>query len=526
MLKISIAQISPFVGDIEGNQKLILNAINVAKNQKADIVVFPELALCGYPPEDLLLRDDFKKSIEQAIAQLTQSIAGITALIGTPTWRDGCCYNSAVIIADGQIKNVYEKIALPNYGVFDECRYFEPGKSPLLFTLNHTKIAVAICEDLWQPKTAEVVSAGCDILLCLNASPYHQGKYLQRIQSIQTIAKNQSCAVVYCHLAGAQDGLVFDGGSFAINNSGDLVFQMPFFESSQKCFNTSSTQILPLFEEDDGHLYKALVCGLRDYVLKNGFSKVLLGLSGGIDSALCLSLCVEALGASNVQAVMLEHIYTSKLSKDLATEQCQLQNVQLLELSISNTVAALEQALSIEPDRNLSEITRQNIQARSRGVLLMALSNENGQLLINTGNKSEMSVGYSTLYGDMCGAFAPIKDVSKTTTYRLANYVNSIEYRIPKGVIERPPSAELAQEQKDSDSLPEYSELDAIIHDFVECDSQPKAINAVTNKVINMIVSAEYKRNQSPLGVKVTEKSFDRERRYPITQGYFKQKPS
>ena len=524
MNNIIIGQINPIVGDIVGNVEKITRIIDKVEksNQTPCLIVFPELVLSGYPPEDLLLRSDFRRELESAMAQILAYCHQSTVLLGLPYWQGSVCFNAAAVIQNGAVVQYYKKHQLPNYGVFDERRYFTSGTEPVLFDWQNQVVSVAICEDLWHSETVEHLSNGCDLLVSLNASPFDQSKYHTRLKMISAVARSQSCTVLYCNLVGGQDELLFDGGSFMLNSEEKILYQAPFFAESVQ--NVAECQVEPHTVLDPiDHLYQALVLGIQDYVRKNHFSGVILGLSGGIDSALTLELCVAALGKDQVTAVMMPHIYTSEMSRQLAQTQARLLQVAMIDLPITSIVDAVSAVLNDKLAQPLSAVTTQNIQARTRGLLLMALSNQQGKLLITTSNKSETAVGYTTLYGDMAGGFAPLKDVLKEQVYALANHCNQNEIRIPPEVITRAPSAELSENQKDSDSLPEYHELDDMLRSFVEQDTTPEHYPASeVNPVIQKVIQNEHKRRQAAPGIKVSEKSFGRERRYPITQGFFR----
>jgi NAD+ synthase (glutamine-hydrolysing) len=531
-LRIALAQLNLLVGDIEGNAGRIINAANRAREeQQADLIVFPELTLTGYPPEDLLLRLELATRVEAAIDTLCRSISGITAVVGYPKHREDGLYNSAGVIRDGQIIAEYDKTLLPNYSVFDEKRYFEPGDDACVVDVDGLRIGITICEDIWYREPAERArEAGADILVNLNASPFHKGKSVEREELVTRRARENGLPIVYVNLVGAQDELVFDGGSFVVNAEGKVVMRTAFFAEAQPLIEFHGAEPVPSevirHQSEEAEIYEALVLGTQDYVQKNGFMGAVIGLSGGIDSALTLAIAVEALGADRVEAVLMPSRYTSDMSNEDAVKEAE-------NLGVSYRVIPIEQAFStflemLEPEfRNLPEdTTEENIQARCRGIVLMAISNKTGRMLLSTGNKSEMSVGYATLYGDMAGGFAPIKDVPKTLVYRLAEYRNRGGEVIPRRVIERPPSAELKADQKDTDSLPDYDVLDAILLRYVEEDQCVERIiqdghDAQTvRRVTTMVDNNEYKRRQAPPGVRITRRAFGRDRRYPITSGF------
>ncbi|WP_446809927.1 NAD+ synthase [Methylomonas sp. 2BW1-5-20] len=530
-IKIALAQLNLTVADIQTNTGKILAAAEQAKQQQADLVVFPELCVTGYPPEDLLFRPDFIQQAQQAVAEIAEKIAGITVVIGYPRQQDGRLYNTAVALRDGETLAEYDKQALPNYGVFDEQRYFTAGVQTCLFTVNYSRLALTICEDIWQPGIiAKNRAAGADIILTLNASPFHAGKMQQREDIICTQVKEAGIPLVYVNQIGGQDELIFDGASFVADRNGDVVFraaefaeQLNIVEFVNQQPQKSDTADLyqPVVSE-----YKALVLGIQDYVRKNGFRGAILGLSGGIDSALVLALAVDALGADHVEAVLMPSRYTQDMSNQDAILEAEALGVKYHVLPIEPAVTAFNEMLAPLFAGSKKDTTEENIQARCRGVLLMALSNKQGNLLLTTGNKSEMSVGYATLYGDMAGGFAPLKDVSKLLVYQLAEYRNTLSPVIPQRVITRAPSAELAPDQKDEDSLPPYSVLDPILALYVEQDKSAAEIVAQgfaaadVHRAISLVDRNEYKRRQSPPGIRITPRAFGRDRRYPISSAY------
>ncbi len=530
-LKIALAQLNFTVADIAGNCGRILVAVEQAKAQAADVIVFPELCVTGYPPEDLLLRADFIQQTQQAVQQLTAQIHGIVAVIGYPHKVGDRLYNAAAALSDGKRVAEYHKIALPNYGVFDEQRYFQAGEQTCLFEVEGCKLALTICEDIWYPGIiAKNRDAGAEIILTLNASPFHAGKMQQRENIICSQVKQAGVPLVYVNQIGGQDELIFDGASFVANGNGDIVFRAAEFEEQLSVVeftehnpvpNHIDTLYQPVVSE-----YKALVLGVKDYVRKNGFQGAILGLSGGIDSALVLALAVDALGADKVEAVLMPSRYTQDMSNEDAKLEAEALGVKHHVIPIEPAVNAFSEMLAPLFAGSKKDTTEENIQARCRGVLLMALSNKQGKLLLTTGNKSEMSVGYATLYGDMAGGFAPLKDVSKLLVYKLAEYRNSLSPVIPERVIIRPPSAELAPDQKDEDSLPPYALLDPILALYIEQDKSAEEIVALgypiaaVKRAITLVDRNEYKRRQSPPGIRITPRAFGRDRRYPISSGY------
>ncbi|MFM9834722.1 MAG: NAD+ synthase [Methylophilaceae bacterium] len=527
-MKIAIAQINSTVGDISGNASKILDYANRAHAAGASIIVTPELALCGYPPEDLLFRDDFNHACEQALVRLATALPNITLLIGHPHLQGRNLYNAASVIEHGKIIATYHKQVLPNYSVFDEERYFEAGDTPLTFTHCGTKFGVLICADGWEAAPAfKAKQAGAEFLLALNASPYHMDKLETRYEVISKRAKENSLPIIYVNLVGGQDELVFDGASFVLNNLGQVTQQLSAFEEVLDFVEIENhrpnTQKIDKSDALEANVYAALRLGLADYVNKNGFPSVVLGLSGGIDSALTLALAVDALGANRVKVVLMSSEFTANMSVDDSIEMANLVGVKYSQIPISPLFEHFKTTLADEFAGKAEDTTEENLQARIRGMLLMALSNKFGSIVLTTGNKSEMAVGYSTLYGDMAGGFSLLKDVPKTLVYKLANYRNSISKVIPERIITRPPSAELRAGQTDQDSLPPYAILDAIMQAYVEDDLSRNAIiqqgfsEKDVNRVTNLIDRNEYKRRQAPVGVRITERGFGKDRRYPIT---------
>ncbi len=531
-LHIAVAQINTCVGDIKANtEKIIDSAVYARDVLQADVIVFPELTVTGYPPEDLLFRRDFIARAEQALQQIQDAVTGIAMVIGYPEQEGEKLYNSAIVLSEGQQLANYRKRKLPNYGVFDEHRYFSAGTTPVLFQIQNTKLALTICEDIWhQDIVASNKQAGAQILLTLNASPFHAGKIHQREQIVCEQAKNIGLPIVYVNQIGGQDELVFDGASFVVNRQGEVVFRAVEFEEQISVveFQNNEPQkadCAPLYSEISSD-YKALVLGVKDYVRKNGFKGALLGLSGGIDSALVLAIAVDALGAENVEAVLMPSRYTQDMSVDDAIAEAEALGVKYHIIAIEPAVQAFNGMLADVFAGSQKDATEENIQARCRGIILMALSNKQGKLLLTTGNKSEMSVGYATLYGDMAGGFAPIKDVPKLLVYKLSEYRNSLSPVIPQRVLTRPPSAELAPDQVDEDSLPPYSVLDPILEMYVEQDKSAEQIIAAgfnredVERALSLVDRNEYKRRQAPPGIRITPRAFGRDRRYPISSGY------
>ena len=530
---IIMAQLNLIVGDLAGNAQRILDAAQHAKDEhNADLIIFPELTLTGYPPEDLLLRPSFIHEVQKQLDKLCEAaVSGIAILLGYPRSIDGNLYNAAGLIVDGKITTEYFKQALPNYSVFDEKRYFSKGTEAAVFSLNGTKFGLTICEDIWQDEPIKMaVVAGAQIVLNLNASPFDMNKSQQREELLAKQAVKHDVIIFYVNLVGGQDELVFDGGSMIMNQLGEVTHKalsfveefIPVEIEKTTIVKSASLPALPLLES----IYQTLVLGIRDYVQKNGFSGAILGLSGGIDSALVLALAVEALGAEQVEVVLMPSRYTSDMSNEDAAEQAKNQNVRYTSLPIEQPFNAFLNLLEDEFEGLEADVTEENIQARCRGILLMAMSNKKRKILLTTGNKSEMSVGYATLYGDMAGGFAPIKDCPKLLVYQLAEFCNRNEEIIPRRVIDRPPSAELRPDQKDTDSLPDYSILDEILRLYVEEDADLNDIVSqgfdvdIVRRIIRLVDINEHKRRQAPPGVKITQRAYGRDRRYPMTNKF------
>lgn len=527
-MKIAIAQINCVVGDIAGNVKKIIASAMQAKSQGATLVVTPELSLCGYPPEDLLLRSDFLDACDVALNAMCRQTLGVTVIVGHPQQVGDDCFNAASVLQDGKIIATYHKYALPNYSVFDEKRYFVPGSDALVFEHDGTKIGVLICADVWEPVPALMAkTAGAELLIALNASPFHLHKQSTRLEKLRQRVLETQLAIIYVNMVGGQDELVFDGASLVLNAKGELTHELPACEVALAYVDF--THIQPLLggiakqQEIEASVYNVLKLGLSDYIHKNGFPGVVLGLSGGVDSALTLAIAVDALGADKVHAVMMPSEFTADMSVNDAREMAIILGVKYSEIAIKSLYDSYLTALAPQFGDLPFDATEENIQARIRGMLLMAISNKFGSIVLTTGNKSEMAVGYCTLYGDMAGGFALLKDVPKTLVYRLCNYRNQLSKVIPERIITRPPSAELRANQLDQDSLPPYDVLDGIIEAYVEDDLSRVDIVAMgysakdVNRVITMIDRNEYKRRQSPVGVRITDKGFGKDRRYPIT---------
>jgi NAD+ synthase (glutamine-hydrolysing) len=530
-MKLAIAQINCVLGDLAGNVARILQSAEQAARQGAQLLLTPELSLCGYPPEDLLLRDGFYHACGEALADLAGRISGIAAVVGHPHERDGKRYNAASLLQDGVIAATYLKHELPNYSVFDEERYFDQGGEPCVFEIEGIRFALNICADVWERETARRArNAGAQVLLVLNASPYAMEKQESRYCVIRERIAETDMAVVYANMVGGQDELIFDGGSFAMDSNGVLTARGASFEDTLLMLEIQDN-LRPLGEiavelgEEDG-VYRALCLGVRDYITKNRFPGVLLGLSGGIDSALTLAIAVDALGPGKVHAVMMPSPYTAQISLDDAREMVGTLGARYDEIAIEPLFQSYLTALKSTFAGHAVDTTEENLQARIRGNLLMALSNKFGSLVLTTGNKSEMTVGYATLYGDMAGGFAVLKDVSKTLVYRLARYRNTLGQVIPERIITRPPSAELRADQTDQDSLPPYDVLDAIMACYVEQNlAIPEIIargfaEADVRRVVHLIRISEYKRRQSAVGIRITERSYGKDWRYPITVRY------
>lgn len=527
-MKIAIAQINCTVGDMHANVQKIVQYAQQAQAVGATLLIAPELAICGYPPEDLLFRDDFNHACEQALARLASMVSNITLLVGHPHVQGSKRYNAASVIENGKIQTTYHKQILPNYSVFDEERYFEAGDMPLVWMHHGIKFGILICADGWEPGPAKRAKlAGAEFLLTLNASPYHMDKLETRYEVIASRARETGLPAIYANLVGGQDELVFDGASFVLDSQGSVTQQLPSFVETLGLVEIADgapvkTQIAPKTSLEAA-VYEALKLGLADYVNKNGFPGVVLGLSGGIDSALTLAIAVDALGAERVKVVLMSSEFTSSMSVDDAIEMANLVKVKYSKIPIKNLFEEFRHALVPEFGDLPFDTAEENLQARIRGMLLMALSNKFGSIVLTTGNKSEMAVGYSTLYGDMAGGFSLLKDVPKTLVYRLADYRNSLGRIIPQRIISRPPSAELRPNQIDQDSLPPYEILDAIMQAYVEEDMSRQDIvklgykEADVKRVTTLIDRNEYKRRQAPVGVRITERGFGKDRRYPIT---------
>ncbi|MDO9272448.1 MAG: NAD+ synthase [Rugosibacter sp.] len=532
-LRIAIAQLNVTVGDLVGNVARIQAFAARAQAGGAHVLLTPELALCGYPPEDLLLRPDFYRACHTALNSLAQT-APLPIIVGHPLFEDNA-YNAASLLMDGRIVATYRKHRLPNYEVFDEERYFAAGDVPCVVELNGVRCGLAICADVWEAGAAEAaVDAGAELLLTLNASPFHLDKQAQRHEVLRERITATGRPVIYANLVGGQDELVFDGASFVMNGAGQLTHQLPAFAEALEFVDYADGKILPGTVAptltSEAALWGALTLGVTDYLGKNRFPGAIIGLSGGIDSALTLAIAVDALGADKVRAVMMPSPWTAQMSLDDSRAMVKHLGVEYDEIAIGPLMEQF--AVSLAPTfaglgpKPAEDTTEENLQARIRGMLLMALSNRSGRIVLTTGNKSEMAVGYATLYGDMAGGFAVIKDVVKTRVYDLARWRNTVSDVIPQNIITRAPSAELKPDQTDQDTLPPYAVLDAIIEAYMEHDESPREIiargysEADVRKVVGMLKRNEYKRRQAPVGIRVTQRSFGKDWRYPITSGY------
>lgn len=533
-LRVAIAQFNALVGDLAGNGARILELAARAREGGADVLLTPELALSGYPPEDLLMRPDFYRACAVQLDAVARA-ATLPIVIGHPEESGGRRYNAASLVADGRIAATYRKHRLPNYEVFDEERYFAAGHAPCVIELKGVRCGLAICADVWESGAAELaVVAGAELMLTLNASPFHMNKQARRYDVLRDRVAATGTPVIYANLVGGQDELVFDGASFALDGQGRLTHQLPAFVEALEYIDYADGHLLPgqIAEPParEAEVYAALKLGVADYLGKNGFPGAIIGLSGGIDSALTLAIAVDALGADKVRAVMMPSPWTAQMSLDDSREMVRRLGVQYDEIPIA---AAMDQfAVLLAPTiaqlgpKPAWDTTDENLQARIRGMLLMALSNRTGRIVLTTGNKSEMAVGYATLYGDMAGGFAVIKDVAKTFVYRLARWRNQVSEVIPQNIITRAPSAELKAGQTDQDTLPPYEVLDAIIEAYMERDESPRHIiasgysEADVRKVVGMLKRSEYKRRQAPVGIRVTQRGFGKDWRYPITSRY------
>jgi NAD+ synthase (glutamine-hydrolysing) len=564
-MRLALAQINTVVGDLEGNRQRIVRRLHEARQAEADLVLFPELAVTGYPPEDLLFRPEFLRQARRSLDQIAAEASDIAALVGFP-WLERDLYNACAVCAGGEVKAIYPKRFLPNYGVFDEVRYFQPGRDLLLLRIGEALIGPTVCEDIWQPgpPATDLALAGAHVIANISASPFHVGKGLEREEMLITRARDNTCWVALVNAVGGQDELIFDGHSVVIDEEGVIVARAPSFEEALLVVDIDASTAIarrlvdarrralarereipdppvvdlggprrkrrpvepfvaePLHELEQ--MRRALELGLRDYVEKNGFTEIVVGVSGGIDSALTLALAVEALGPQRVHAVSMPSRYSSEETRRDAKKLAENLGTSSVEIPIDPIFDGFQQSLADVFQGRDADITEENLQARTRGVLLMALSNKFGWLVVATGNKSELSVGYSTLYGDMAGGFALLKDVFKTDVFRLAGHLNDRAARelIPQSIIDRAPSAELRDNQLDEDSLPPYPALDQVLEAYVEDDRSRDDLTdgfdpGVVERAIALIDRAEYKRRQAPPGVKLRPKAFGRDRRTPIT---------
>ena len=537
-ISVGIIQENPIVGDIEGNLNLAISAIeDLSSNGSPDIFLFSEMFITGYPPEDLILRDDLLKYAYDAVKKLSEVKPESFVVIGYPKKEGDLIYNCAGVLRNHSIITEYKKQELPNYEVFDEKRYFEPGSSPGIFEVSGLRVALSVCEDIWHEKVIKQAYDGkADLILNINASPYHLKKIENRKELLINHSSKYSLPIVYANQIGGQDELVFDGTSMAIDGRGKQVIQLAKFEKDLKtvifedkegCLEAQSEMIIP-DENELEEVYQALVVGARDYIEKNKFPGAIIGSSGGIDSALTAAIAADAIGADKVRTFMMPFEYTSDMSIEDAAELANNLGIKHSTIPIGQIYDSFSCSLEDEFSGKEKDITEENLQSRCRGVILMALSNKSGDLVLTTGNKSETAVGYSTLYGDTAGGFCVLKDVPKTMVYELSKYRNTISKVIPERIIERPPSAELAPDQKDSDSLPDYDILDKIIELYVEQDKSKEEIanigvdKKIVDRVIRLIDLSEYKRRQAPLGVKITSRGFGKDRRYPITNKFLK----
>ncbi|WP_242900158.1 NAD+ synthase [Stenotrophomonas maltophilia] len=539
-IRIAMAQFDFPVGDVAGNTERIIEMIGQARDEYgAELVMFPELAVSGYPPEDLLLRPGFLYECEQAMTRIAAACRGITAVVGWPQAAGAVVYNAASVLRDGLVEQTYRKRELPNYAVFDERRYFDvdPDGGSCVFEVNGIPVGLLICEDLWFAEPlADTVRAGAQLVVVPNASPYERGKHAQRDAVLAARTRESGAAIAYLNVVGGQDALVFDGASVVADGDGTVHPAAAAFVDQWLVveYDGQTRRFMPHVWMDDGDesmdalAWRAVTRGIQDYCRKNGFKKVWLGLSGGIDSALVLALAVDALGAENVTAVRLPSRYTAGMSNDLAAEQCQALGVKLEAVSIEPAFKGLMESLAPMFEGTAPDVTEENLQSRSRGVILMALANKFGGLLLTTGNKSEYAVGYATIYGDMCGGYAPLKDLYKTEVFGLSKWRNTVGGApvIPPAVISRSPSAELRENQLDQDSLPAYDVLDGILYRYIDQEQSRTEIvaagydAAVVDRVLRLVRISEWKRHQAAPGPKVSRRAFGRERRYPISNGY------
>lgn len=529
-MKIAVAQINVTVGDFAGNAERIRRAVDGARAAGARLVVTPEMALSGYPAEDLWLRDDFCDQCTAELVKLAPYCLDLAVVVGYPHREGRTRYNAAAVLRGGRIEHVYFKQRLPNYRVFDEKRYFDTGDRACVFDVDGRKVGLTICEDLWFPEpAAQARAAGAELLLSINASPFNRSQQAERYKRMGDRVKETRLPLLYVHGTGGQDEIVFDGASFGLDSEGMVGYQAETFRETVDIVELEGGKLRgamakPLTEEET--IYRALITGVGDYVNKNRFPGVLLGLSGGIDSALVLAICVDALGADRVHAVMMPSDYTASISVEDAREMARVHAVEYTEIAIKPIFESFRARLAPSFEGRAQDTTEENLQSRIRGTLLMAMSNKFGSIVVTTGNKSEMATGYCTLYGDMAGGYAVLKDIVKTLVYRLSNWRNSKGRVIPQRVIDRPPSAELRPDQTDQDSLPPYEVLDAVVERYMERDMSPEQIAgmgydmAAVRQVVRLIQMNEYKRRQAPPGVRITPRAFGKDWRYPITSGF------
>ena len=546
-VRIALGQFNASVGDISANVEAIGKLLQDAKSAGAGVVIFPEMCICGYPPEDLLHKGHFLEDTRAALDELATEVSGITAVVGFAEVSDGRCFNSLAVLKDGAISDVYRKGVLPNYGVFDEKRYFDTGTRPLVVEVGGLNIVLSICEDIWNIEWFDSFLAGVsakDIIMNISASPFHTGKIKQRREILRKCARHFGCPVGYCNCVGGQDELVFDGRSMFVDAKGEVICQGAAFSEDMLIVDAqSSPQGQVTIESTAGpsatgymdlgetaEIYEALVLGTGDYIRKNGFKRALIGLSGGIDSSLVAAVAVDAIGAENIVGVTMPSRFNSEETISDAGRLAEKLGIEFHTIPIADTLDSFDKSLKEVSGWDDKGTAYENLQARIRGTILMSLSNQFGHMVITCGNKSETAVGYSTLYGDTAGGFAVIKDVPKTLVYKLSRYVNERHGReiIPKTVIDRPPSAELSAGQKDSDSLPDYDLLDGILRGYIEEDRSAERIvekgldASLVKRIISLVDRNEYKRRQSPPGIKITPKAFGRDRRMPITNNYGK----
>ena len=536
-MRFVISQTNFTVGDLSGNTDKIIETIKKFHNSDVDLIIFPELTITGYPPEDLLYRPALQKKVKHCLDEICKVTSNASVIVGHPQKAGDQLFNACSLIKQGKVELTYYKQVLPNYSVFDEKRYFDPGKQACIFNLENIPVGLSICEDIWDPAPCKLArSSGAELIVNINASPFHLNKNKQRENILTSRCRESGLNIIYVNMIGGQDELVFDGGSMAVNNQGEIQYRAPQFEEGDylvefnidnnngKFISKDSTSRTD--KPDEELIYDALVLGVRDYVYKNGFNGAIIGLSGGIDSALTLCIATDALGKENVEALMMPSIHTSDMSKEDARTEANNLDVKYNEISIDPLYQNFNESLRPLFNGLPFDTTEENIQSRCRGTLLMAVSNKSGKLVIATGNKSEMAVGYATLYGDMAGGFAPLKDIPKTLVYKLANWRNSKSHDIPQRIIDRPPSAELRDNQRDEDSLPPYEILDPVLERYIELDQSPEEIitagyeQDTVYKIVSLVDKNEYKRRQAAPGVRISKRAFGRDRRYPITSGY------